>query len=272
MIISASRRTEIPALFSDWFFERLAAGTVEVTNPFNPKQIRMVSLKPADVDGFVFWSKNPAPMLSRLSELQDFVCYFQFTLNGYGREVELAVPAKGVLIETFQQLSARVGAGRVIWRYDPIFLANDFPVDWHLENFAGLAAELSGATDTCIISFGDVYRKNAKRISELNFRTPDEADIRKMAEGMSVIGRNHGLRLQTCAEKIDLSVYGVTHACCIDVERLSRLSGRSIAYVKDKNQRPECGCAQSIDIGRYNTCRLGCLYCYASNCPANSKG
>jgi len=262
MIISASRRTDIPAMFADWFFDRIAAGEVLVANPFNPNQTRRVSLKPADVDGFVFWSKNPEPMLTRLDELQDIAYYFQFTITGYGLEVEPSVPDKTVAVKTFQQLAARTAPGSLVWRYDPIFLSPEYTIDWHLDNFAELASELAGATDTCIISFGDVYRKNVRRIRELEFRSPDDMEIRDIAKNLSQICQHFGLMLQTCAELNDLSSFGITHARCIDHQRLSRLAGQPINFKKDKNQRPACGCAASVDIGRYNTCLLGCKYCY----------
>jgi len=264
MIISASRRTDIPALFSDWFFDRLAEGEVEVANPFNPALIRRVSLQPADVDGFVFWSKNPSPMLKRLAELEPFTYYFQFTLNGYGREVETRVPETGYLTEIFHQLAANTGPDRIVWRYDPIFISDQFTTDWHLQNFQNLADKIAGATDTCMISFGDVYRKNVRRIKALGFRPPTDQEILKLAAGMSQICQKKGINLQTCSEVVDLSGYGIGHARCVDAERLARLASRPVAFVKDKNQRPACGCAQSVDIGRYDSCTFGCKYCYAN--------
>ena len=155
MIVSASRRTDIPAIYPEWFLNCLRAGSVDVPNPLNRRQVRTVPLTPDAVDCFVFWSKNPQPMLPILSELSIYPYYFQFTLNAYGLDVEPQIPEKQYAIQTFRSLAERIGPDRVVWRYDPIFVSPRFDIGWHLENFAGLAAGLSGYTDSCIISFGD---------------------------------------------------------------------------------------------------------------------
>lgn len=269
MIISASRRTDIPAYFSDWFFNRLSAGFVLVRNPMNPRQISRVALTPDVVDGFVFWTKNPAPMLDRLSLLQDYPFYFQLTLTAYGRDVEAGLPGKGeALVPTFVRLAEAIGPERVIWRYDPIFLSETYTADYHLRWFGQLARRLSPCTRRCTISFIDFYRGTERQMADLNLLPfPAQAQA-ELARRLAEIAHGYGLAIDTCAEAMDLSAYGIGHAHCIDGALLSRLGGVPLAVSPDKNQRPACGCAESIDIGAYNTCRNGCRYCYANYIPS----
>ena len=157
MIISASRRTDIPAYYSEWFFNRLKAGYVLVRNPMNIHKISKVSLSPKVVDGIVFWTKNPTPMLKRIPELEQYSYYFQFTLNPYGRDVELNVPSKGrVIIPAFRKLSKLIGRERVIWRYDPIIINKKYTIEYHCKYFRILASKLSEYTERCTISFVDL--------------------------------------------------------------------------------------------------------------------
>jgi hypothetical protein len=267
VIISASRRTDIPAFFADWFFTGLQQGSVQVANPYNPRQVRIVDLSVPAVDGIVFWSKNPQPMLTRLDRLRDYTYYFQITLNAYGEEVEPGVPAAGEAVEAFRRLAGLVGADRVVWRYDPIVLSDRFTPSYHLEHFAELAEQLSGLASQCTISFVDAYRCNARPMARAGLRPPDDAAMRTIAAGLAAIAREHRLPLQTCAEAADFSDLGITQASCVDAGRLARLSGRPLQTARDKNQRPACGCSASVDIGRYQTCGFGCVYCYA-----NSRG
>lgn len=269
MIISASRRTDIPAYFADWFFNRLEAGFVLVRNPMNPHQVSRVALTPDVVDGFVFWTKNPAPMLGRLGALRNYPFYFQFTLTAYGRDVEPGLPGKGeALVPTFVRLAEVIGPERVIWRYDPIFLSETYTADYHLRWFEQLTRRLSPYTRRCTISFLDFYRGTEKRMAGLKLLPfPAEAQG-ALARRLAEIAHGYGLAVDTCAEAMDLSACGIGHAHCIDGALLSRLGGVPLAASPDKNQRPACGCAESIDIGAYNTCRNGCRYCYANYTPA----
>ena len=261
MIISASRRTDIPAFYSDWFFHRLKAGSVVTRNPMNHSQIKHISLLPDDVDCFVFWSKNPQPMLSRLDELSDYQYYFQFTLTSYGNDIETHLPRKTELIDTFQRLSDKIGAERVIWRYDPIFITPKYTIDYHIHYFGEIAYRLKGYTNSGIIGFIDLYPKSQKRfpIGELSF---DEKN--QIAEYFSVIAKENRMKLCTCAEEINLSHHGIEHASCIDRNLIERLIDKPLKVKADNNQRTACGCAASVDIGVYNTCLNGCLYCYAN--------
>ena len=266
MIISASRRTDIPTYYSEWFFNRLREGYVLVRNPMNARQISRISLSPEAVDGIVFWTKNPVPMLSRLGELEPYPYYFQFTLTAYGRDVEPNLPGKnGVLIPAFQELSRMAGRERVVWRYDPIFLSDRYTVEYHCRYFRVLAAKLGEYTEKCTVSFLDFYRSTARNMRSLHIREMTAAQQREMMERFSEIAGEYGLYIDTCSEAISLEDLGISHASCVDRERLERIGGYRLKAGRDRNQRKECGCAASVDIGAYDTCGNGCLYCYATD-------
>ena len=260
MIISASRRTDIPAYYSDWFFAKLASGAVDVKNPFNPNQVRTVSLKPEAVDGFVFWSKNPAPMAARLYLLSGTPFYFQYTLNAYDSDIEPGLPPLSERIETFRRISSAIGPKRVIWRYDPILTNDKYTAEWHAQAYSHIAESLAGYAQRSIISFIDSYRKITKSLRLHGISEPSGDEIRRIASLLAPSARSAGMSIATCAEEVELSEYGVTHARCVDAE----LMGGIAAPKKDPNQRPACGCAPSVDIGAYNTCKSGCIYCYAN--------
>lgn len=269
MIISASRRTDIPTYYSDWFLNRIREGYVYVRNPMNPHQISRVSLTPEDVDGIVFWTKDPSPMLPKLDALKEYMYYFQFTLNSYSADVERNVPSKSrAVIPTFQRLSDLIGPDRVIWRYDPIFLSDTYTMDYHIRYFEALAKRLAPYTRKCTISFLDLYRSTAKNMAGASPRLFSAEQQTRLAKSLAEIAHSYGLRIDTCAEALDLSQYGIGHARCIDGDLLGRLLHCPLDAKKDKNQRVECGCTESLDIGAYNTCRNGCRYCYANHSEA----
>ena len=276
MIISASRRTDIPTYYSEWFFNRIREGFVYVRNPMNIHQISEISLHPDVVDGIVFWTKNPIPMIDRLHELDRYVYYFQFTLNSYGTDVEPNISSKKeVIIPAFQKLSKTIGKDRIIWRYDPILLNDKYTLDYHIKYFRILAERLSGYTEKCTISFIDLYKNTQRNTVPLQIRTPTDEQIQILMSEFSQIANENGIHIDTCSEKIDLDKFGITHAHCIDRARFERLGNYALKIEKDKNQRQECGCIASIDIGAYNTCKNGCMYCYANYSPktvcANNK-
>ena len=264
MIISASRRTDIPTYYSNWFFNRIMDGYVLVRNPMNTHQISKIPLNPDVVDGIVFWTKNPIPMLNQLNILRDYMYYFQFTLNSYAQDVETHVPSKQKhIIPAFKKLSDMIGSNRVIWRYDPIFLSDTYTPEYHIRYFERLAKELSPYTKKCTISFIDFYRNTSKNVSGLSLHEFTEEAQKNLARELATIAHSYGLLIDTCAEGIELQEYGIEHARCIDDRLLSKLLGCPLDVGKDKSQRLECGCIESIDIGAYNTCRNGCKYCYA---------
>lgn len=264
MILSASRRTDIPAFYSEWFFNRMKAGCVLARNPMSIHQVSRIQLSPDVIDCIVFWSKNPKPMLSRLSEIEKYPFYFQFTLNAYGPDQEEKMPPLSERVNTFKVLSEMIGPDRVIWRYDPIIVTDVYSVKFHTERFELLARELQSYTKRCTISFVDVYRKIQSNFRRLEIREMNSEEIISLATSLSRICKEQGMILDTCAEKIDLSFLGIEQAHCIDEKLISKIIRKKINVSKDKNQRAECGCVSSIDIGQYNTCPHGCAYCYAN--------
>jgi hypothetical protein len=266
MIISASRRTDIPAYYSDWFLSRLREGYLYVPNPMNRKQVSKVLLAPEFIECIVFWTKNPLPILIALDEIDSlgYKYYFQFTLTSYDKSVEPDVPPKGEIIDTFRRLSQRIGSEKVIWRYDPIFIAKKFSIDYHVKWFEYLAKELSGYTHKCIISFINMYKKCERNMAGLGIEALSQSQKRAFAELLSKIAAESGIALETCAESIDPADSGINPGRCIDDRLISKITGWSLETTKDSNQRAECRCITSVDIGSYNTCKHNCLYCYAN--------
>ncbi len=263
MIISASRRTDIPAFFPQWFSECLSAGYAEVANPFNPSQIRRVSLLPEDVDGFVFWTKYPLPFFSCLDTLerQGFEYYFQFTLTPYPAEIEPGVPNKPTVTSIFKKLSNRLGPARIIWRYDPVLISPVFTPEYHLREFDNLCRRLEGHTLKVIVSFFQPYRKCLKMTISLGIYDPDHHAKELLIQQLSAIASSYGICLMVCADTEDYA--GISRSKCIDNELFHAHEGE-IPYTRAKHQRESCQCHESVDIGSYATCRFGCLYCYAS--------
>lgn len=265
MILSVSRRTDIPSFYSDWFFNRIKEGFLYVRNPMNPYQISSITLSPDIVDCIVFWTKNPEPMLERLNELEDYYYYFQFTLTGYGRDIEYNVPhKKEKMISVFKELSSKIGPKRVIWRYDPIMFTAKYTKEYHLKAFEQIAQSLKGYTKRCVISFVDTYTKNQRNLNILNEFRLNEDELKSFVKKLGEIAHENDMDIFTCAEQTDLSEYGISHSCCIDKTLIEEIIGCKIKSEKDKNQRNECGCIESIDVGTYNTCKNGCKYCYAN--------
>lgn len=264
MILSVSRRTDIPAFFSDWFYERIKEGFVYVRNPMNIHHVSRIQLNPKVVDCIVFWTKNPKPMLARLDEIKEYNYYFQYTINPYNQELEIHVPKKDNVIETFKELSNKIGSKRMIWRYDPILMTDDIDVNYHIKYFEEIAKRLSTYTSRCTISFVDNYKKTERNLKQTTARELTESEIFLIVKELVPIACYYGMEIQTCSEKIDLANVGIEHGRCIDNVVVEELLGVKIETSKDKNQRKECGCIQSIDIGEYNTCGHNCLYCYAN--------
>lgn len=265
MILSVSRRTDIPNYYSDWFFNRIKAGFVYVRNPMNAHQVSKIDITPEVVDCIVFWTKNPQPMLDRLDELASYDYYFQFTLTGYGKDIERNVPhKKEKMFPIFQELSEKIGMNRVIWRYDPVIFTNQYTKEYHLKAFEQIATALRGYTEKCVISFVDVYAKNKKNMELLAPYEVDTTELLEFSKKIAVIAKDNGMTVGSCAERIDLHECGIEHNCCIDKNLIESIIGCKLKVSKDKNQRQECGCMESVEIGTYNTCKNGCKYCYAN--------
>ena len=199
---------------------RIRAGFVLVRNPVNPRQVSRVSLSQDVVDGIVFWTKNPIPMLDRLDELGGYMYCFQFTLNAYGAEVERGIPPKNAqLVDAFRRLSDKIGPERVLWRYDPMFVSGKYTVEYHLRYFEALARRLAGYTEQCTMSFLDVYGNTARNMAPLHAHTPSDTERAMLAAGLAEIAAGYGLRLRSCAEPDSLRRYGIEPASCVDCQK-----------------------------------------------------
>lgn len=273
MIISASRRTDIPACYPVWFMNRLRAGYCIVRNPFNLHQKRRVSLRPGDVDALVFWTKNVRPFLPCIDELiaagQRFIV--QCTLNPYPPILEPRIPTLDDRLADLEALSRRIGKNRVIWRYDPIIISNKTPWSYHRQAFSDLARRLSGLTERVVVSVVQLYRKTQRGFSTLREhgliveeRAADSVEMDELLSFLARTARNYGLEIVSCASERDLGPLGIAPGRCIDGELFTNLWGLQGPWKKDPGQRPACGCTVSVDIGATNTCQNGCPYCYAT--------
>ena len=293
LIISASRSTDIPAFYSDWFIDRLRKGYSKWVNPFNRRE-QFISF--SRVKFVVFWSKNPKPILKYLEEIEkhNVKYYFQFTLNDYEREgLEPNVPSLEERLDTFKELSLSIGKERVIWRFDPLIMTSELDLDQLIEKIECIGNELYKYTEKLVFSYVDISKylkvkrnfiKAGIKYLEFNTETMIEA-----AERIRESNKKWGLEISTCGEKIALERYGIKHNKCIDDNLILRISPNDIELkkflgynkqhqiqmfpkktnerkkLKDKGQRIECGCILSKDIGQYNTCGHLCTYCYANH-------
>ena len=277
MIVSASRATDIPAFYSQWFFDRLRDGYVRWRNPYSGKDSYVSFDKTRFI---VFWSKNPEPIIPYLTLLKerDTGCYFQFTLNDYDAEgLEPNVPPLKQRIEIFKRIIDVLGKGSVVWRFDPLMLTDKISIDDLLHKIENIANQLTGYVEKLVFSFADIstYKKVGRNLSAagINDREWTESEMLDFAQRLSA--SNLSLELATCAEKIDLSRFGINHSRCIDPDLICRLAPdlqNEIGSLKtDKGQRTLCGCITSKDIGAYNTCPHGCAYCYANTTPYSAR-
>ena len=292
VVISASRSTDIPTFYSDWFIKRWEAGYLKWTNPFNGKPL-YVSF--ANTRVVVFWTKNARPMFKYLDYLDKNIpnYYFQFSLNDYDKEgYEAKVPSVESRIKTFKELSQRLGKKRVVWRFDPLILTNEIDIKELLRRVKRIGDELHTYTEKLVFSFVDIaiYKKVQSNLKNEQVPyiewTPELMD--EFAKGISEINKEWGLQLGTCSEKIDLDKYGIVHNKCVDDDLMIDIfshdkelmdflgvdikpadlfsDGEIIKTkkLKDKGQREDCGCIIAKDIGAYNTCPHECNYCYAN--------
>ncbi len=262
MLISASRRTDLPAFHTEWLMNRLRAGEVLVRNPMNARQVSRVSLACADVDALIFWTKDASALLPHLPEIEDMdhKYLFQYTLTPYSTDIEPQVNKRQAL-DALLKLSSRLGPSRVVWRYDPILLGGGWTIERHLTAFAQLARCLEGAADRCVISFVDDYARMKRTASWIH--APSEPGMHLLAREIAAMARAHGMIPSACAEKADFTADGLENRACIDPTDIERLLRLPIRPQKDTGQRSACRCIKSVDIGSYDTCRHGCLYCYA---------
>jgi hypothetical protein len=269
MIINSGNRTDIPAYYSPWFYNRIAAEEVLVRNPYFPSQITRYRLTPDVVDCLAFCTKNPRPMLPRLKELSQFRQFWFVTITPYARDIEGGVPPVKEVIQSFKELSLLVGPDKVHWRYDPIFLTKKYSADYHVNTFEKMAAPLAGYTDTCVISFIDLYEKTKRNfpgIQEVSWE-----DQVFLARELVKRGAKYGLKIVACAERAELQQYGVNTAGCMTRAVLEQALGVDLNPTGRQQKREACDCLLGIDIGAYNSCGHGCLYCYANQNDRNVR-
>lgn len=269
MIISASYKTDIPAFYGEWFRNRLQADFCRVVNPFNRNHHYKVSLARSDVDGFVFWTKNLGPFLDTLDEVhrRGFPFVVQYTINGYPRSLESRVVDSTRSVEHMRLIAEEYGQRVAVWRYDTIIFSSLTPAEFHKANFEALARELAGTTDEVVVSFMQIYKKtqgNMDRASsehEFEWEDPSPAVKRSLLADLIIIAEQHGMKLTICTQP-NLVVPGASEARCVDAMRLMDIGGRNFR-VHLKGMRKGCGCFNAKDIGDYDTCPHGCVYCYA---------
>jgi len=268
VIVSATRRADLPAFYGAWFMERVRAGWCAVPNPFNARQVSRVSLAPRDVDAVVFWTRDPRPLLPHLEELtrRGLRSVFQFTLLEYPAAIHPGMPPLKDRIEAFRRLSGEIGPERVLWRYDPVLFCSGADTDWHARKFESLCRTLEGRTRRVTVSLMEPYLKARRRLDAAgaDLLAPRERDVAELFGGMAQAARASGITPMACADEAGLGDLGFVDGACIDGQLLSELFGLERVTGKDASQRPRCRCAPSRDIGMYDACPAGCAYCYAT--------
>lgn len=268
MIISASYKTDIPTFYGQWFMNRLRAGYCRMVNPYNRRPIH-VSLDPADVSGIVFWTKNIGPFMRHLPEVKDrgYPFIVQHTINAYPKILEYSVVNASKSVENLRRLAEQFGPRAGVWRYDTIVISSATPIDFHRQNFEALCRQLEGATDEVVISFVHVYKKTLRNMNwaadkfGFEWEDPSAETKRELASELVQMASAHGMRLSICSQR-DYLVEGAADARCVDADRLTDVAQKQIR-AELKGPRKECGCFASRDIGDYDTCPHGCVYCYA---------
>ncbi len=263
MLISASRRTDIPAFHMEWLMNRLRAGYCLVRNPMVRSVVYRIDLSPKNVDAIIFVTKNPQPAIPYLKEIASmgYLALFQVTITPYGKDLEPGVPFKADVADAFKEISSRIGADRMVWRYDPIIFNDKLGLDYHRRKFELLCRDLEGYTRRCTFSFLEMYGKLRGKEDILRGMTPGEMD--SMAEMMVPIARKYGMELSYCCAKRDLTNFGIEPRGCIDRRMMRSLDIPFEEY--DVPLREGCRCVKNIDIGSYDTCMHNCVYCYANS-------
>lgn len=261
MIINTGQRTDIPAFYSDWFYRRIQEGFVYVRNPYYPSRITKYIFNPQVVDCICFCTKNPQPMLSRIDLLKEYRQFWYVTITPYDREIEPYVPLVKDVIQSFQELSLKVGKSKVGWRYDPIFINQKYTVEYHIKAFHYIAKHLSKFTNRCVISFIDLYQKTKK-----NFPHVQEVPMHiqhQIVREFAKIAQHYHIKLYACLESTEFEQYGVICTGCMSKEVIEEALDIEL-LLKPSSVRDGCQCLLGNDIGAYNTCLHGCLYCYAN--------
>lgn len=275
MIVSASYRTDIPAFYTPWLLKRLESGSVPVRNPYGGGTY-IVSLAQDAVDGFVFWTRNAGPLLPHLPLIRARAPFaVQFTVTGYPRPLEPGVIDAERAIAQIRTLRRQWGPRAAVWRYDPIVFSTLTPPEWHAANFRRLAAAIRGSVDEAVVSFAHIYAKTRRNLDAAALRSrfswfdAAEAEKRSLITRLAAEAEENGMRLTLCAQP-QFQAGAAEAAACIDTERLSDIADRPVT-ARRKGNRPGCLCAESRDIGGYESCVQGCAYCYAVRSRAAAR-
>ena len=264
MILSVSQRTDIPAFYSEWFVNRLKAGYVYVRNPYQPELISNIKLDPDIVDAIAFLTKDATNLYPYLDDIDKlgYQYFFHYTITPYFNDIEKNIRNKKDIMINFIRISKRIGKEKMIWRYDPILINEVYTLEYHKDTFERMCKSLSPYTNTCIISFIDLYQK-VKR--HTNFKELTTKQMEWIAENFSIIANKYHIQLSTCAEKIGLTKYGITSGACFDKKQIETIINYPLKEVKEVRAREFCHCMPTVDIGQYDSCYHNCSYCYAMN-------
>ena len=263
MILNTGLRTDIPGFFSEWFYNRIEDGFVYVRNPYAKNQIYSYRLDPELIDCIIFCTKNPKPMFENLEKIDKFNQYWHITITPYEKEIEQNVPPMNDVLESFKYLSKKLGKENVTLRYDPIFINEKYTLEKHIESFEYIINSLSGYTTEAIISFIDLYEKTKRNFPKAREVTKDER--LKIGKEFARIGNENNIRIKTCVEGTELDKFGIDSSGCMTKEVIERAINKNLNIPKQKARNGECYCLLNNDIGEYNTCDHGCLYCYANS-------
>lgn len=263
MILNTGLRTDIPGFFSEWFYNRIDEGFVYVRNPYAKNQIYSYKLDPELIDCIIFCTKNPRPMIENLDKINEFNQYWHITITPYENEIEPNVPPVDDVLEDFKYLSNRLGKENVSLRYDPIFINEKYSLEKHIESFEYIANSLSNYTTETIISFIDLYEKTKRNFPQAIEVSKDERLM--IGEEFAKIGKKNNILIKTCVEGTELDKFGIDSSGCMTKEVIERAIKKDLNISKQKARNGECYCLLNNDIGEYNTCNHGCLYCYANS-------
>ncbi len=273
MILSVSRRTDIPAFYSQWFMERLKAGYVLVRNPYNYHQLSKIPLSPNNVDCIVFWTKNSQPIHKYLESISNmgYNFYFQYTITPYHNDIETNLNNKKNIVKSFQELSSKIGKEKVLLRYDPVLINERYSIKYHTNAFNILCSQLAGSTEKVIFSFIDNYKSMEKNKHKLNLSIINQDIMETLAYNLAKTAQENNMMIETCAEGIELEKYGIKHGACIDYDLIEKIIHKPLKKRNSKGTllkdgtRTYCQCLKCIDIGEYGSCKFNCLYCYADS-------
>lgn len=262
MILNTGSRTDIPAFYAEWFVRRLREGFVMARSPYDLRRITRYIIDPSVVDLIVFCTKNPAPLLAHREALSSFRQFWGVTITPYGKDIEPQAPPVETVIVSLAALSRIVGRRAVHWRYDPVFITEKYTLDFHQRAFRRMAERLAGATENCVVSFVDLYKKTQRNFPDL--REVNAEERLTLGETFAAVGREHGIKVRTCLEGDDLAPFGIDTRGCMTQEVLEEAAGCRFRVPRISAARKGCTCLLGNDIGAYDTCAHFCRYCYAN--------